>query len=181
MHAMVPPSPKGSDVASPQGSDAVAFDVGPGSAAHLEEEERRKVLWDAAEGDRWKWRAKIRANPVALFWYRVAVALGGIALMVAALFTGPLPGPGGIPIFLLGLALWASEFRWAHRLMSWFKAQFERYRAADRKHKALFWLVFTLVIWTLWYLGMLVIGLPGWMPEWSARWLDLVPGIQRRS
>lgn len=28
---------------------------------------------------------------------------------------GWLPGPGGIPIFLLGVAILASEFHWAHR------------------------------------------------------------------
>ena len=181
MHAMVPPSRSGSDGASPRAADATGTDSLPRTAAELTDEERHKVLWDASEGDRWRWRARIRANPVALFWYRLAVALGGLALMVGALFTGPLPGPGGIPLFLLGLALWASEFRWAHRLMHWFKTQFERYRVSSRKHKALFWVAFTLVIWTLWYLGMVVIGLPGWIPEWSARWLDLVPGIQRRS
>ena len=42
--------------------------------------------------------------------------------------TGPLPGPGGIPLVLLGLAIWSSEFEWAHKLMQWFKAQLHRFR-----------------------------------------------------
>ncbi|HIW31018.1 MAG TPA: PGPGW domain-containing protein, partial [Candidatus Luteococcus avicola] len=41
-------------------------------------------------------------------------------MMVAAALTGWLPGPGGIPLFLMGLAVWASEFEWAHRLLSVF-------------------------------------------------------------
>ncbi len=39
----------------------------------------------------------------------------GLFLVVISPFTGILPGPGGIPIFLLGVAILASEFDWADR------------------------------------------------------------------
>jgi hypothetical protein len=44
------------------------------------------------------------------------VTLIGFALIIAAGLTGPLPGPGGIPLFLLGIAVLASEFVWAEKL-----------------------------------------------------------------
>lgn len=33
-----------------------------------------------------------------------------------SLFVGSIPGPGGIPVFLAGIAILASEFSWAERL-----------------------------------------------------------------
>ena len=60
------------------------------------------------------------------------VALAGLFFMCLGFVSGPLPGPGGIPLVLLGLAIWSSEFEWAHRLMQWFKAQLNRYRGWRR-------------------------------------------------
>ena len=57
----------------------------------------------------------------------MAVGFAGLFFVVLGFVTGPLPGPGGIPLVLLGLAIWASEFEWAHKLMQWFKAQLHRY------------------------------------------------------
>lgn len=43
----------------------------------------------------------------------------GMAFVIAAPFTGVLPGPGGIPVFLIGVAILATEFHWAQRLRDW--------------------------------------------------------------
>ena len=69
------------------------------------------------EEDRWRWRRKIRQNKRQLAVYRVAVGVLGLLLIAVGLVSGPLPGPGGIPLVLLGLAVWSSEFEWAHQLM----------------------------------------------------------------
>lgn len=127
--------------------------------------------------DRWKWRAKIRRNPHQLFLYRIGVMVAGLALMVAAVITGPLPGPGGIPLFLLGLAVWASEFEWAHRVMLCFKRQLHRYRQWPRRRKVLFWVVFLGVCGVAWYTSMLLAGVPGWMPGPVANYLRILPGV----
>jgi hypothetical protein len=37
----------------------------------------------------------------------------GLLLVILAGLTGPLPGPGGIPLFLVAIALLATEFTWA--------------------------------------------------------------------
>ncbi len=91
--------------------------------------------------------------------------------------TGPLPGPGGIPLALLGIAIWSSEFEWAHRLMIWFKVQLKRYQAMSISRRLLFWGVFALCCGTLAYLVLLVFGVPFWVPEFAATWLRRLPGV----
>lgn len=44
------------------------------------------------------------------------VLVVGSLFIVAAAATGWLPGPGGIPLFLVGIAILATEFTWAERL-----------------------------------------------------------------
>ena len=94
------------------------------------------------EEDRWRWRRKIRQNKRQLAVYRVAVGVLGLILVALGLVSGPIPGPGGIPLVLLGLAVWSSEFEWAHQLMQWFKKQLHRYRTWSTPKKVLFWVVF---------------------------------------
>jgi hypothetical protein len=40
----------------------------------------------------------------------------GTLIVIASPFTGVLPGPGGIPVFLIGIAILATEFEWAQRI-----------------------------------------------------------------
>ncbi|MEK7153613.1 MAG: PGPGW domain-containing protein [Patescibacteria group bacterium] len=44
------------------------------------------------------------------------VLIVGSLFILAAAATGWLPGPGGIPLFLIGVAVLATEFAWAERL-----------------------------------------------------------------
>jgi uncharacterized protein (TIGR02611 family) len=129
------------------------------------------------EEDRWRWRRKIRSDPRKLFFYRWAVALAGLLLVGLGFLTGPLPGPGGIPLVLLGLAIWSSEFEWAHKLMQWFKAQLHRYRGWPAKRKVLFWVVFLVCCAVLFYLYLVVIGFPSWMPQFVHDLADRLPGV----
>ena len=94
------------------------------------------------EEDRWRWRRKIRQDKRKLAVYRAAVGLLGLILVALGFVSGPIPGPGGIPLILLGLAVWSSEFEWAHQLMQWFKAQLHRYRTWSSGKKILFWVAF---------------------------------------
>jgi hypothetical protein len=43
------------------------------------------------------------------------VFIVGSLFVLAAIATGWLPGPGGIPLFLIGIAILATEFIWAER------------------------------------------------------------------
>lgn len=133
-------------------------------------------LIDAHE-DRWPWRARIRRDPRKLFFYRIGVALAGVLLMIAAAITGPLPGPGGIPLFLLGLAVWASEFEWAQSVMMWFKKQFDRYRGWRRSRRLLFWVLVVLGFWCIGWITMTISGAPPWLPGQVQDWLRMLPGV----
>lgn len=44
----------------------------------------------------------------------IVLVLGALFVLAAAA-TGWLPGPGGIPLFLIGIAILATEFVWAER------------------------------------------------------------------
>ena len=49
------------------------------------------------------------------FWKVVVLDLLGITCMVLAILTGWLPGPGGIPLFIVGLSLLAINHEWAQK------------------------------------------------------------------
>lgn len=49
------------------------------------------------------------------FWKVIILDTLGIVFMVLALLTGWLPGPGGIPLFIIGLSLLAINHDWAQR------------------------------------------------------------------
>lgn len=129
--------------------------------------------------DRWAWRAKIRANPLALFWYRIGVALVGALMMIGAALTGWLPGPGGIPLFMLGLVVWSSEFTWAHNVMLWFKRAFDWFLGWPDRVRHVFYVVCIIGALSTWYGLAAWHGLPTWMPEGIASWLDRLPLIER--
>lgn len=55
----------------------------------------------------WRLPSKIR-KPI--------VTIVGSLFILASALTGWLPGPGGIPLLVIGIAILASEFEWAARL-----------------------------------------------------------------
>lgn len=137
------------------------------------------VLLDAGD-DRWEWRRRIRQHPTQSFVYRIGVGLLGTLLIVAGLATGPIPGPGGIPLVLLGLAVWASEFEWAQRLMLVFKAQVGRYRGWPWRTQVVFWVIVLATFWLLGYASLVLFDIPSWVPGSVAGWLDQLPGVHAR-
>ncbi|STD08319.1 Putative transmembrane protein (PGPGW) [Dermatophilus congolensis] len=66
----------------------------------------------------WQWHQRLQANANAYRLYRLGVAVAGFLIVTAGLIMVPLPGPGWLVVFI-GVALWASEFTWAHRLHQW--------------------------------------------------------------
>lgn len=128
--------------------------------------------------DRWAWRRRIRRNPHQLRIYRVAVAVAGLLLICLGVVSGPLPGPGGIPLVLLGLAIWSSEFEWAYRLRQRFKAEIRKFRGWSTRRKVVFWVLFFVVCAGLGYSYLLVLGVPFWMPDAIADLVDHLPGVE---
>jgi uncharacterized protein (TIGR02611 family) len=83
---------------------------------------------------RWaRWRDRLRERPALDLAYRIAVGVVGLAVFGLGILAIPYPGPGWAIVFV-GLAILATEFEWAQRLlqfardrydrvMAWFKAQ----------------------------------------------------------
>lgn len=71
---------------------------------------------------RWEWQRTIRANPTVHVVYQIFIVIVGFAIIAAGIVLLPLPGPGWVIIFV-GLGIWASEFVWAARLLTWTKEQ----------------------------------------------------------
>jgi hypothetical protein len=63
---------------------------------------------------------------VIRFWKIIVIDILGVAFMLGGLATGWLPGPGGIPLFIIGLSLLAINHTWAERYIEILK------RYADR-------------------------------------------------
>lgn len=67
-------------------------------------------------------RAWIKRHPTAYLAYRAAVGVVGTAVTVLGLVLVPLPGPGWLIVFL-GLGILATEFAWAHDLLTFARAR----------------------------------------------------------
>lgn len=136
------------------------------------------ILLDAKD-DRWEWRRRIRADPKKHAVYRVFVGIVGVFLLLLAGATGWLPGPGGIPLALIGLAVLASEFEWAQRLLQRVKVWVHRLTSWTGKQPG--WLkllgsivLIACVLLVIWgYLA--VLGVPGWFPNSLENWLHDLP------
>ncbi|MDT5191723.1 MAG: hypothetical protein QOI28_3974 [Mycobacterium sp.] len=122
---------------------------------------------------RWaRWRDQLRERRAADFTYRIVVGVVGLAVLGVGILAIPYPGPGWAIVFV-GLAILATEFEWARRLlkftrkrydlvMDWFKRQGLWVQALG--------VVFTaaVVAATLWLFGALAwaAGLVGLEQSW---------------
>ena len=177
---VVPMSAGGEGHSTPEAEHGTATmaprPVDTGSHAHGHGHHHHHVLIDPEE-DRWRWRRRIRQNPRKLALYRIAVAIAGLLLVCLGFVSGPIPGPGGIPLVLLGLAIWSSEFEWALRLMQWFKLVLHRFRAWPIRAQVMFWAAFVATCATIGYSYMLLTGVPDWLPGPVEMVLLRLPGL----
>lgn len=125
-----------------------------------------------------RWLRRIRADPRKLVVYRCGIGLLGLLCVLLGLLTGPFPGPGGIPLMLIGVAVWSSEFRWAHRLLLRVKEGVRRYRSWSRRRQVAVLLMILLICGVTFYGGLLIAGPPTWLPGWAHGFLVGLPGIQ---
>lgn len=80
------------------------------------------------------WRDRIRANPQTRLFWRIAVFLGGLALIALGIALAVLPGPLTIPPMLLGLWIWSTEFDWASRMLEPIKRKAKEAWAHGKRH-----------------------------------------------
>jgi uncharacterized protein (TIGR02611 family) len=129
---------------------------------------------------RWaRWRDQLRDRPKADFGYRIVVAVIGLAVLGLGILAIPYPGPGWAIVFV-GLAILATEFDWARRLlaytrerydkvMAWFKAQGLWVQVLGAAFTA------AVVLGSLWLLG--VLGWAAGLVGIEARWLKSPIGL----
>ncbi|MGD7707844.1 PGPGW domain-containing protein [Microlunatus sp. Y2014] len=131
----------------------------------------------SAKDDRWAWRRRLRSKPRTQFLYRVGVAVLGLLLIILAGLTGPFPGPGGIPLLLVGLAVWASEFEWAQHVMLWVKKKVREATKLPLPWRIVIIVAIVLGILAGLYTSMAVTGVPTWLPDPLQDWLASLPGM----
>jgi uncharacterized protein (TIGR02611 family) len=61
-------------------------------------------------------RGRVHRLPAGPLVWKIVIGVLGAAVVAVGLLLVPLPGPGWAIVFL-GLAVWATEFRWAQRLL----------------------------------------------------------------
>jgi uncharacterized protein (TIGR02611 family) len=109
---------------------------------------------------RWaRWRDTLRDRPAVDFTYRIVVGFVGLAVLGVGILAIPYPGPGWAIVFV-GLAILATEFEWAHRLLRYTRERYDR--VMDWFKRQGLWVqalgvAFTaaVVLGTLWLLGAL--------------------------
>jgi len=128
----------------------------------------------------WEWRRKIRANPHSHLIYRIIVGIVGLMIFVLGLILVPFPGPGWL-VVLLGLAIWASEFEWAQRLLHRARRTLDAWTALLKPQpwwvKGLVGLLTAAVVATVLWLLVLVSGVPRYLPDVIEEWLKKLPGV----
>jgi uncharacterized protein (TIGR02611 family) len=117
-------------------------------------------------------RDRLRDRPLANFVYRVTVGAVGLAVLAVGIVAIPYPGPGWAIVFL-GLAILATEFRFAKVALHYIRTRYDAVMAwFARQHFAVKALsaAFTtaVVVATLWGLGALYWAgsLVGFEPAW---------------
>jgi uncharacterized protein (TIGR02611 family) len=84
------------------------------------DERRDDAMPDAKREGFTGWLDGVRATRTGRLTLRIVVGVVGTALVIGGLILVPLPGPGWLIVFA-GLAVLATEFAWAHRLLEFGK------------------------------------------------------------
>lgn len=128
----------------------------------------------------WEWRRRIRANPHTHRVYKWVVGIVGVAITIGGLILVPAPGPGWVIVFV-GIAILASEFERAQRLLTWGKARLtdwnEWLAPKPLWFKGLVGLVTLVLVLAIFYGLFLLSGVPGFFPDVAEEWIKELPGL----
>lgn len=125
-------------------------------------------------GDDWRWRRRIRANPTSAKVYRVGVFILGLIVVCGGALLIPFPGPGWL-IVIGGLAIWATEFKKAQRILEFVKRNVRAWEGWVKRQntvvKILVGVVGVAFVATVLWLTFHVSGIPGFLPDGLENWM----------
>jgi Putative transmembrane protein (PGPGW) len=130
----VNPEPQGFDDEPVRKRDVWGDDLGERDASATVEK-----FMAGAEGSRWLDRApfvpiKVIGGFIARNGKRIAVTIAGFVVLLAGAAMLVLPGPG-VVVILLGLAILATEYVWAERLLRQAREKFDDAKNTVLGHK----------------------------------------------
>ncbi|PRC48457.1 TIGR02611 family protein [Mycobacterium sp. ITM-2017-0098] len=129
---------------------------------------------------RWaRWRDRLRERRALDLGYRIAVGVVGLVVLVVGILAIPYPGPGWAIVFV-GLAILATEFEWAKKLLAYVRKRYDAAMAWFKRQGLwvqVLGVVFTaaVVVATLWLLGAL--DFAGELVNIDHKWMDSPIGI----
>ncbi|WP_228389312.1 TIGR02611 family protein [Cumulibacter manganitolerans] len=158
---------RGAAITSRHGS-AEPDDAGSGKRQYDEEP---GLLDDIA--DRVGFRARIESNPALKQTYRIGVGVVGTVVLVAGVVMIPFPGPGWL-VVIAGLAILATEFAWAERLLDFTKAKVLGWTRWVNSQaiwiRVLIGLATAAFVYGVIVVVLHVTGVPSWVPRWIPLW-----------
>jgi len=90
-------------------------------------------------------RLKEQWFSVPAYIRKPVIFIVGFIFIIAAGLTGWLPGPGGIPLFLVGVAILSTEFKWAKKLRDFIMGIVHACARWYRRHRKLGLILLTLI------------------------------------
>ena len=121
---------------------------------------------------RWaRWRDRLRGRRFLDLCYRGVVGVVGVLVLAVGIIAIPYPGPGWAIVFV-GLAILATEFNWARKLLAYARARYDAVMGWFKQQGL--WvqvlgaaLTMAIVVVTLWMFGVL---------EWAAGLMNIEHG-----
>lgn len=125
-----------------------------------------RTVLDEVE-DRLGFRAFFAKHAWLDLTYRIVVGVLGAVIVLVGFVLIPLPGPGWLIVFA-GLALLATEFAWAERLLTFARRKVHGWTQWVTRQsllvRALIGLLSLLAVAAALWLYVRVYGVPGWLP-----------------
>ena len=125
-----------------------------------------RTVLDEVE-DRLGFRAFFAKHAWLDLTYRIVVGVLGAVIVLVGFVLIPLPGPGWLIVFA-GLALLATEFAWAERLLTFARRKVHGWTQWVTRQsllvRALIGLLSLLAVAAALWLYVQVYGVPGWLP-----------------
>jgi uncharacterized protein (TIGR02611 family) len=124
--------------------------------------------------DDWAWRRRVRASPKSARVYRIVVFLLGLVVVVVGLLLIPFPGPGWL-IVIGGLAIWATEFERAQRILEFVKRKVRAWEHWVKRQnpvvKGLVGIVGIAFVAAVLWLTFHFSGIPAFFPDGLETWM----------